>query len=216
VKYLRVTLRHDRDALHPMHRFVCDHGGYGDYRLIHWNRGADTNAFLFHVRGPRDPYAERLHSLDRVESADIAPIDDDAFYVHVRERPSETAESLLAAFAAGGTVAVPPIEYRTDRTMTMGVVGDPAVLQATFDAAPSGIDVGVDRVGEAPSTTAPGGRDLTTRQREVVRAAKRLGYYAVPREASVEDVADAVDCAPGTAAEHLRKAESRVFDAIDV
>lgn len=216
MKYLRVTLRHDRDALHPMHRFVCDHGGYGDYRLIHWNRGADTNAFLFHVRGPRETYAEHLHALDRVESADVAPIDDDAFYVHVRERPSKTAASLLAAFEAGDLVAVPPIEYRTDRTMTIGVVGDPAVLQATLDAVPAGIDVGVDRVGEAPSTSVPGGRDLTTRQREVVRAAKRLGYYAVPREASVEDVADAVDCAPGTAAEHLRKAESRVFDAIDV
>jgi predicted DNA binding protein len=199
-----------------MHRFVCDHGGYGDYRLIHWNRGAETNAFLFHVRGPRDQYTDCLHALDRVESADVAPIDDDAFYVYVRERPSDTATSLLDAFESSDLLAIPPIEYRTDRTITMGVVGDPAVLRAAFDAAPSGVAVGVNRVGDAPSTNAPGGRDLTTRQREVVRAAKRMDYYTVPREASVEDVADAVDCAPGTAAEHLRKAESRVFDALDV
>nr|WP_240148881.1 helix-turn-helix domain-containing protein [Halorubellus sp. JP-L1] len=214
---MRVTLRHDRDALHPMHRFVCDHGGYGDYRLIHWNRDADgTNALLFHVHGPREPYEARLADLRRVRSFDLAPVDDDAFYVHVHEEPSETDASLLDAFSRGGLVAVPPIEYRTDRTMTMGVVGDPAVLQATFDAVPEGIDVAVDRVSEAPSTSVPAGRDLTTRQREVVRAAKRLGYYEVPRAASVEDVADAVDCAPGTAAEHLRKAESRVFADLDV
>nr|WP_284011073.1 helix-turn-helix domain-containing protein [Halomicroarcula sp. YJ-61-S] len=36
----------------------------------------------------------------------------------------------------------------------------------------------------------------------------------MPRTATHEAVADALDCAPSTAAEHLRKAESRVLHAL--
>jgi predicted DNA binding protein len=36
------------------------------------------------------------------------------------------------------------------------------------------------------------------------------GYYDVPREASRDDVARCLGCAPSTASEHLRKAERRV------
>lgn len=36
-------------------------------------------------------------------------------------------------------------------------------------------------------------------------------HYEIPREATIDDVASALDCAPATAAEHLRKAESAVL-----
>ncbi|MFC7174018.1 helix-turn-helix domain-containing protein [Haloplanus litoreus] len=39
------------------------------------------------------------------------------------------------------------------------------------------------------------------------------GYYDSPREGSVADVAATLDVAPGTAAEHLRKAEATVMRA---
>jgi predicted DNA binding protein len=216
VKYLRVTLHHDRDAMHPMHRFVCDHGGYSDYRLIHWNYHRGANTLLFHVRGDRDAYADRLHDVDRIETFELAAIDDDAFYVYVHESPSDLDASLLDAFARDSLVAVPPIEYRTDASMSLGVLGDPAVLQSTLDQVPDGIDVTVDRIGDDPPTDTTVGVDLTDRQRAAVRAGQRMGYYDVPREATVEDVADAIDCAPGTAAEHLRRAEARTLGDLDV
>jgi len=37
------------------------------------------------------------------------------------------------------------------------------------------------------------------------------GYYAVPRRASLADVADTLGCAGSTASNHLRKAETRVM-----
>jgi predicted DNA binding protein len=52
---------------------------------------------------------------------------------------------------------------------------------------------------------------LTDRQREAVRAAVEAGYYAVPREASLADVAEAIGCAESTASEHLRRAEAAVM-----
>jgi predicted DNA binding protein len=51
---------------------------------------------------------------------------------------------------------------------------------------------------------------LTDRQRAALDAAVEVGYYEVPREGSVADVAAALDCAHSTAGELLRKAEAAV------
>jgi predicted DNA binding protein len=55
---------------------------------------------------------------------------------------------------------------------------------------------------------------LTERQREALTAAVTHGYYDIPREADHEDVAAAMDCAPSTASEHLRKAEAMVMTSL--
>ena len=52
---------------------------------------------------------------------------------------------------------------------------------------------------------------LTDRQREVVETAHELGYYEVPREASTEAVAAALDLDPSTVAEHLQRAERNLM-----
>jgi len=49
---------------------------------------------------------------------------------------------------------------------------------------------------------------------EAVRAALSVGYYAVPREATHEDVAAVLDCAPSAVSEHLRKAESALVRSV--
>ncbi|WP_231990825.1 helix-turn-helix domain-containing protein [Natronobacterium gregoryi] len=56
---------------------------------------------------------------------------------------------------------------------------------------------------------------LTARQQETFQTARELGYFAIPREASIEDVADELGCAPGTASEHLRKAQQRVVGQLE-
>ncbi|MFC6754569.1 helix-turn-helix domain-containing protein [Halorubrum tibetense] len=55
---------------------------------------------------------------------------------------------------------------------------------------------------------------LTDRQREVLRTARRMGYFAYPREASADEVADAVGIARSTFAEHLAAAQRRVVGAL--
>jgi predicted DNA binding protein len=37
-----------------------------------------------------------------------------------------------------------------------------------------------------------------------------LGYYETPREATHEDVAAELECAPNTATEHLQKGEAKL------
>ena len=55
---------------------------------------------------------------------------------------------------------------------------------------------------------------LTKRQREVVVAAKRYGYYDYPRRMNAEELAKRVGVSKATVVEHLRKAEGRLLEAI--
>ncbi|WP_370628387.1 helix-turn-helix domain-containing protein [Halorientalis salina] len=71
-----------------------------------------------------------------------------------------------------------------------------------------------DQVGEYDRGLQLSESLLTDRQQEAVRAAIDHGYYEVPRSGSVEDVAAALDCAPSTASNHLRKAEARLAEAV--
>lgn len=55
---------------------------------------------------------------------------------------------------------------------------------------------------------------LTDRQREVLRTAYRMGYFSYPREATAEEVADALDIAASTVHKHLVSALGNLFDSL--
>jgi len=52
---------------------------------------------------------------------------------------------------------------------------------------------------------------LTEKQKEAILAAKRLGYYDIPRKAGTLRVARELNLSKATALEHLRKAERRLI-----
>jgi len=55
---------------------------------------------------------------------------------------------------------------------------------------------------------------LTDRQREVLSAAHRMGYFDHPKAASAADVADALGIAPSTLTEHVAAAQRNLLDEL--
>ncbi|MEF8901741.1 MAG: helix-turn-helix domain-containing protein [Halovenus sp.] len=55
---------------------------------------------------------------------------------------------------------------------------------------------------------------LSRRQPQAMDATLARGYDDVPGGASVEGVGDELDCSRATAAEHLRKAESKIISSL--
>jgi len=55
---------------------------------------------------------------------------------------------------------------------------------------------------------------LTTRQREILILAKKMGYYEYPRRTNSEDVAQTLGISKAATIEHLRKAENRIVGQI--
>jgi len=215
MRYLRIAVHQEPDVRHPMHQFVVESEAHSVSRLLQYNLAlADQPAFLFHIEGPPEPYEPALEAVDSVGTYEISRCPDDTFYLYVREEFTRHAEDFVAAFTQPGLVGLMPVEYRADGTVRLTAVGPAEMLQTAVDEVPDGMDVEVLEVGEYDARRLDAGSDLTDRQFEAVVAAVDCGYYETPREGSVEDVGDRIDCAPGTAAELLRRAERSVMQNV--
>ncbi|WP_138004435.1 helix-turn-helix domain-containing protein [Halalkalirubrum salinum] len=58
----------------------------------------------------------------------------------------------------------------------------------------------------------PPGNGLTDRQHEALRIAYELGYFDIPRQASLEDVAAELDITPSSVSERLRRAQTQLIE----
>lgn len=77
-------------------------------------------------------------------------------------------------------------------------------LQAVLEASPLRYEL------ESLVTSAETDSLLTDRQREVLDAAVREGYFAVPRECTLAELADSLDVDKSTASTVLRRGEARL------
>ena len=60
--------------------------------------------------------------------------------------------------------------------------------------------------------TEPPGEGLTDRQHEALRTAYELGYFDIPRRASLEDVAAELDVSASSISERLRRAQTQLIE----
>lgn len=185
-------------------------------QLWNWNETAGNDLLLFRVVGELAPYTAALDGAPFVADYETARIDDGSFYVYVEHETRTEDHAFREPFLERRVLTVPPIEFVANGETRMEVVGRAADVQAVLDGFPSDYDVRVDRVSSYGRGMDGAASLLTDRQREALSVAVDLGYYDVPRTASVEDVAAELDCAPSTASNHLRKAQARLArDVVD-
>jgi len=123
---------------------------------------------LTYVEGDREAYEVALRSRIDAEDYDITPAGEAGFFLYVRQELGDASQLLFDAFAQETLVIASPVEFRSDRTMRLTVVGHPDDLQAMLDALPDGVDADVRSIGEYGTHV---GTALTERQREAVAAA---------------------------------------------
>ncbi|WP_328762775.1 helix-turn-helix domain-containing protein [Haloarcula salinisoli] len=214
MKYLDVTMRQPGWMLHPMQEFIRDEDHVDYEELQAWTGMASERPVeyvLFYVEADREPYEAALAGVDSIRWYDLTEIDDDAFYVYICQETRDEDISWRRAFADLNVAPVPPVVYDSDASFHMTLVGTGADLQAMLSDLPDDIDVTVEAIGEYDRRHAPVVGDLTARQLEAAETAAALGFYEVPREAGVADVASALDCAESTASTLLQEAEARVM-----
>lgn len=204
----RLSLEHSPETIHPMHAYVCASPHVEREILLEGTRNADDRTILSYVEGDREPYEAALAGRPDVLGYDITPDPHgDGFFLYARAEHRPEEADLLAAFDRDTVVVVPPIDFRPDRTMHLTAVGHADELADILDDLSPGISVDVLRVGDYTGAV---GVTLTEQQREAVETARRLGYYEVPREGSIEDIAERLDLANSTVSELLRRAEGRL------
>lgn len=215
MKYLRLTLREPPEWRNPMHTFVMDHPEMERTQLLDWNTNDPAiDVFLFRVVGALDPYVAALEDAPFVLGYETARIDASSFYVCVEHETRDVDEQFRAPFLQQRTLIIPPIEFTEHGETLVSLVGRTDEVQVVVDEIPDEIDVEIDEVGDYDRGLSAHASVLTDRQFAAIEAAQEVGYYDVPREGSVEDVADALGCAPSTASNHLRKAESELIGQV--
>lgn len=209
MKSLRLVVHHSEDTIDPMHAFVCESPAVERELFLEGRVHEGVETALTYVEGDPVAYEEALTEVDIVDY-DITPDDDDGFFCFLRQELDDAGQELFDAFEQETLVIASPIEFRADRTMRLTVVGHPADLQAMLDGLPDGAAVDVRSIGEYASAV---GSAVTDRQREALAAAWDVGFYEVPRDGGIEDVAVELDAAVSTASTLLRRAESRLVAA---
>jgi hypothetical protein len=210
----RITAGGREDEIHPMYGVMTGAPFVERATALQWNYTGEALGILHYVVGDPNALEAAMREIPEVVGYDIERVDEQSCYVYVRDATTDSLRELFGPIASGGLVIVPPIEYDPDGTVVFSIFGPDTEIQAAMEAVPDLIDVSVEAVGGLAHTVAAVEAQLTERQREAVETAIALGYYDVPRTASQEDVATELDCAPSTAAEHLRKTESRVLRAL--
>lgn len=168
-----------------------------------------TGISLSEIRGGLNRYRTILAESQYV--VEYTATGDDRGYVYVHFELDDLSRRLLQFRRGSELMLDTPIEFGPDGTTRVTLVGDAGAFENAFTDLPDAVEVEVLETGDYD----PGVRQLfdrlTGRQREVLEAAVRAGYYDDPRAATHEDLAADLGVAPSTVGEHLRKIEARVF-----
>ncbi|WP_049980113.1 helix-turn-helix domain-containing protein [Halolamina rubra] len=171
-------------------------------------RGADPDAMLERVRD-RVPVRDSLRGPEElvvITERCLQPIDEPAI-----ERYLDETDSLLLS----------PIRYENGLKIGRVLALDPANLTQLYVDLAADYDVTVEAKRELTSL---GGSvpfvslvdalpTLTARQREVLLAAHRNGYFEIPRGVTLEAIGDDLGIGRRTTEEHLRRAVNKLMDA---
>lgn len=214
MRHLRLRLTPDEETIHPLFTMVTDRESINCARMVDWNvADTDRPRLLFSIAGDRTAVRTELESMQTVTAFEITPVSDTQFFLHVWPEPTPVSRKLFEMYQREDLMIVHPIEY-TDDSAYVSILGESAELQRAIDRFSSGLGVTVERVGGFHTGLETVISRLSSRQREAIELGFELGYYQHPRDATHEDIADRMDCAPNTVTAHLQKAEAKIIAAI--
>lgn len=212
MRYLNLTARPSAAVRPQLFDLIAGGEIVAETRLLDWNLGSSGSpTVLYAIDGAPSRFNRRARAIDAVSSIDIESIDEETFYALATIDPAGVPllQRLLSILTRSGLVVVTPVVYR-DNQVSAGLVGRSDALQQTVDTFPESVDVDIREVGAVPALRGPRMTVLSDRQRQALEVALDIGYYDRSGEATHEDIAEQLECAPSTASEHLKKAEAKL------
>lgn len=208
MKRIQFAVGYPDERRHPLHRRLVADESLSRAELRVWSPTPDATT-LFWFDGDEPAVERAVTAIDSLESVRfVAGVE--GTYAFLQQSAYEFPEELLTLVAAAEVAFLPPVVFLESGEVRFEAVGDRAALSEFHDGLADLGDLRIERVRSFEWGSSP--VRLTDRQRAALSAAQSVGYYEVPREGSIEAVADALDCAPSTAGELIRKAEAAVVD----
>ena len=214
MRFVEATVNPDPSAQSPLNRHLSSAGVAVREELFSWRMSEQyvLNQLLF-VIGNRDAYETALEAVPEIVGYDLYETDADRFYAYVKEERTRETISWWAAFLSHDFIHVPPIVLEDD-VVRMTLVGTFDDLREVVDDLSAAVTIEIDEIGDYRGPESRITERLTARQYRALRTALERGYYEVPREGSLADVAAELDCTESTASDVLRRAEREVLRAV--
>ncbi|WP_049985468.1 helix-turn-helix domain-containing protein [Halobellus rufus] len=207
MKRVQFSARYPDEFVHPLHQQIIDHGPITRAELLMWSPTADATT-LFWCDGCADATAT---AIDAIESLVVRTLvaETDGTYAFLRQNAFEFAPVLLDAIADARVIFLPPVVFRDTGAVRFEAVGEASELSSFHGELSDHIGLTIERVHEFERRDSPS--RLTDRQRDALETAVAVGYYEIPRDGTVTDVAARLGCSTSTAGELIRKAEAAVI-----
>ena len=135
-----------------------------------------------------------------------------SYIVFMRGGPS--LSSVLSAIGIESGYLFPPIGIGDGKIKISFLGSEKQVKEFMKTIGSLGIRYRVVLLTDASFSPISPLNQLTEKQREVLVAAYRLGYYDIPRRITSEELAKQLGIVDSTVVEHLRKAEQRLLNQI--
>ncbi|MDG5778131.1 helix-turn-helix domain-containing protein [Haloarculaceae archaeon H-GB2-1] len=210
MKRVTFAVEYDLETAQPTHRRVMRTEGVSRAELLMWGPfGSETS--LTWYDGDEAAVRKLLDGVDGIVDS-LLVAGDEGTYAFVDRADFEFESRVLDLVAAATVAFLPPVVFEGDGTVAFDVVGSSTQLSSFHDGLTDLAVARVERVTEFRRLST--GTTMTDRQRTALQTAVALGYYDVPRTATVGDVASELDCARSTAGELLRKGEAAAIRAL--
>lgn len=152
--------------------------------------------------------ADRLDALDCVERWELVAERDASYFYIIEVKALELPESAAVDHEDLVGMCDPTV---VDRGLLLSLVGSQqAIRNVLRNLREAGVGPELRRLGDYE-----GGEQtletLTDRQLEILQTAYDMGFYDVPREASIDEIADEIGLEGGTVSEHLQRAERNIL-----
>lgn len=177
--------------------------------LYHFNLLHDgTVVLLYQLQGDLDHARATFAASSAVIHYDVPEQGNGLTYLHCEMQ--EPLTSFLSILHESDVLMPMPVQFLSDDRLRVKFIGEHKPLQRILERVSEFVDIEIEQVGEYVS---PGHLDpvLTDRQQEILSTAIEHGYYEVPRQATIQEIANEVGLSQATVGEHLQKIESRVL-----
>ncbi|AHZ23724.1 bacterio-opsin activator [Haloferax mediterranei ATCC 33500] len=209
MKRILFSVAYPDRLVHPLHRRVVEEPSVTRAELLMWSPTEDATTLLW-CDGDRADTERVVAGIDSLVTSHFVG-GTDGTYVFLRQDGYEFSATLLDIVADSRVIFLPPVVFSEDGTVEFEAVGESTALSAFYEALSELGSLTIERVSEFERRNSPS--QLTSRQQAALETAVSVGYYEVPRDGSVENVADELDCSTSTAGELIRKAEAAVISA---
>ena len=206
MKRVQFSVTYPDRLVHPLQRQLQQSPVLSRAELLMWSPTDDATT-LFWCNGDRAATERFVAALDSL-LAHTTVDTPDGTCVFLRQTDYEFPPAILETIADAAVIFLPPVVFLETGAVQFEAAGESAALSTFYENLSDLGAVTVEQVHAFERRPTPSA--LTDRQRAALEAAVSVGYYEVPRDGTVADVAAVLECASSTAGELLRKAERAV------